>query len=155
MEERKPIELRSEKVRNIIGQIPPVLLRYGTVIISMTLAALCILSMYIPYRETVSVHIIIEQSNDTVYGLALVPKDRILLMRQGSRAMIDDSLSGSPEATVSHISTLPARSDGRQREVRIAFPPTATMQPGDVLEGRIVLSDMSVFNRFIQSLRGR
>ena len=47
MEERKPIELRSEKVRNIIGQIPPVLLRYGTVIIGVTLAALCMLSMYI------------------------------------------------------------------------------------------------------------
>ena len=38
MEERKPIELRSEKVRSIIGQIPPVLLRYGTVIIGVTLA---------------------------------------------------------------------------------------------------------------------
>ena len=49
MEERQPIELRSEKVRNIIGQIPPVLLRYGTVIIGVTLAALCMLSMYIPY----------------------------------------------------------------------------------------------------------
>lgn len=69
--------------------------------------------------------------------------------------MIHDPLSGSPEATVSHISTVPARSDGRRREVRIAFPPTVTMQPGDVLEGRIILSDMSVFNRFLQSLRGR
>ena len=155
MEERKPIELRSEKVRNIIGQIPPVLLRYGTVIIGLTLVALCMLSMYIPYRETVPVHIVIDQSNDTIYGLALVPKDRIISMRQGNRVMIHDPLSGSPEATVSHILTIPARSDGRQREVRIAFPPTATMQPGDVLEGRIVLSDVSVFNRFIQSLRGR
>ncbi|BAR48833.1 hypothetical protein TFKS16_0817 [Tannerella forsythia KS16] len=155
MEERKPIELRSEKVRNIIGQIPPVLLRYGTVIIGVTLAALCMLSMYIPYRETVPVHIVIEQSNDMVYGLALVPKDRILLMQTGNRVMIHDPLSGSPEATVSHISTVPARSDGRRREVRIAFPPTVTMQPGDVLEGRIILSDMSVFNRFLQSLRGR
>ena len=69
--------------------------------------------------------------------------------------MIHDPLSGSPEATVSHISTVPARSDGRRREVRIAFPSTVTMQPGDVLEGRIILSDMSVFNRFLQSLRGR
>ena len=40
MEQNRQIEIRSEKVRNIIGQVPPVLLRYGIYTITLSLLIL-------------------------------------------------------------------------------------------------------------------
>ena len=50
------LELRSEKVRSIIGQVPPSLLRYGalailaTLVILVYVATLFLTSRYIPVR---------------------------------------------------------------------------------------------------------
>jgi hypothetical protein len=51
------IELRSEKVRNIVGKIPPALMRYGIAIIGIVLIVIFIISLIIPYRETVDLSI--------------------------------------------------------------------------------------------------
>ena len=53
------IELRSEKVRNIIGQIPPMLLRHGAAIIGAALLAMVSISVFIPYQESVHVEVTI------------------------------------------------------------------------------------------------
>ena len=57
---KNPVELRSERVRNIIGRIPSVLVRYGTLVIGLALSALFAVSAFIPYRETVPVKISVE-----------------------------------------------------------------------------------------------
>lgn len=41
-DEQKRIELRSEKVRNIIGQVPPFLIRWGNTILVIILLLLII-----------------------------------------------------------------------------------------------------------------
>jgi hypothetical protein len=51
--ERNNIELRSEKVRNIIGQIPPFWVRTGTVVIILILIALGYAAWKVPYPFTV------------------------------------------------------------------------------------------------------
>lgn len=43
------IELRSEKVRNIIGKVPPRLVRIGTVVITIIILALVVAFYKIPY----------------------------------------------------------------------------------------------------------
>lgn len=43
------IELRSEKVRNLIGEIPPSLIRWGTVIIVAIFLALILVLCFVPY----------------------------------------------------------------------------------------------------------
>jgi hypothetical protein len=58
----KDIELRSEKVRNITGKIPPVLVRYGITVIAITLLALFVISLIIPYRETIDLSITIHSN---------------------------------------------------------------------------------------------
>jgi hypothetical protein len=63
MELHKPIEIRSEKVRNIIGQIPPVLLRYGIIIITISLITLGIVASLIPYQQTIETQITINQDS--------------------------------------------------------------------------------------------
>lgn len=43
------IELRSEKVRKLIGEIPPSLVRWGTVIIAIILIGLLMAVWLLPY----------------------------------------------------------------------------------------------------------
>lgn len=64
--EIKQIELRSEKVRNIIGQIPPVLLRYGITIIGVSLLMLIGISAFIPYQSTVDIRITVRQDTSGI-----------------------------------------------------------------------------------------
>jgi len=152
MKEERPIELRSEKVRNIIGRTPSVLIRYGTMIIGAALLMLCAVSAFIPYQETVPVTITIQQTDTGLQGVALVPKDRLPLVHSGSKVTIDDPLAGFIEATVSGTSKKPAPADGRQREVTIRFTSADHLHSGDVMDGRIILSDVPVLQRFLQSV---
>ncbi len=58
------LELRSEKVRNIIGQVPPVLLRYGIMIMGGALLILVGVSAFIPYQPGIDVEITVTQSDN-------------------------------------------------------------------------------------------
>ena len=43
------IELRSEKVRNLLGEIPPLLVRWGMVIIVAIFLAILLVVCFVPY----------------------------------------------------------------------------------------------------------
>jgi hypothetical protein len=47
------IELRSEKVRNIIGRIPPLLIRSGITLIALLITGLAVAACFIPFPENV------------------------------------------------------------------------------------------------------
>lgn len=75
MEENKPIELRSEKVRNIIGRMPPVLVRYGTAIISLALCMLVAAAAFIPYQPKISIEItVMQDEGGKVHYIARIPQ---------------------------------------------------------------------------------
>lgn len=61
MEEEKKqersYELRSEKVRSIVGQIPSSLIRYGITAIGMVLLCLFAVAFFLPYKPTLSTHL--------------------------------------------------------------------------------------------------
>ena len=48
------IELRSEKVRHIIGEIPSRIVRYGITVITFVILGLLIGAYFIPFPETIS-----------------------------------------------------------------------------------------------------
>jgi hypothetical protein len=57
MEEEKQersFELRSEKVRSIVGQIPPSLVRYGITVIGIVLLCLLAVAYFLPYKQVYS-----------------------------------------------------------------------------------------------------
>ncbi|WP_373810677.1 hypothetical protein [Porphyromonas macacae] len=58
MEDRKKqersFELRSEKVRSIVGQIPPSLVRYGITVIGAVLLCLFMIGYFLPYKQVYS-----------------------------------------------------------------------------------------------------
>lgn len=49
--QERSYELRSEKVRSIVGYVPPVLTRYGISIIAIGAVLLFIISAFIPYQQ--------------------------------------------------------------------------------------------------------
>ena len=51
------IELKSEKVRNIVGRMPPTIIRYGCCIITLVIVTVIGVSMLIPYKETLTINI--------------------------------------------------------------------------------------------------
>ncbi|PVX51927.1 HlyD family secretion protein [Balneicella halophila] len=57
----KSIELRSEKVRNIVGQIPSLLIRQGILIIGLALLILVGVSAFIPYKKTLPIEVTIQR----------------------------------------------------------------------------------------------
>lgn len=78
MEENTQIELRSEKVRNIIGQVPSVLLRYGISIIGISLLMLVAIAAFIPYQPSFSTEIKVTQdTSSTLLYTANIPHEAI------------------------------------------------------------------------------
>lgn len=74
MEEHLGIELRSEKVRNIIGKIPPSLVRYGIGYITLLLLLLGMGAFYIPYSESIRAEVsVLPISGREVTAQALLP----------------------------------------------------------------------------------
>lgn len=66
MTEKKNIELRSEKVRNIIGQVPSVLLRYGMALIGVVLLLLVGIAAFIPYQENLPISAVVHTSPQSI-----------------------------------------------------------------------------------------
>ncbi|MCI6161228.1 MAG: hypothetical protein MR681_07840 [Prevotella sp.] len=52
MKRETEIELRSEKVRNLLGEIPPSLVRWGTVIIVAVFLVLLLVVCFMPYPHS-------------------------------------------------------------------------------------------------------
>ena len=63
MQKGTEIELRSEKVRNLLGEIPPALVRWGTVIIVAIFLVLLLVVCFMPYHysqgESILQHILL------------------------------------------------------------------------------------------------
>lgn len=49
--QERSFELRSEKVRSIVGQIPSSLVRYGIATIALVLLCLFTVAYFLPYRQ--------------------------------------------------------------------------------------------------------
>lgn len=66
-EQERNYELRSEKVRSIVGQIPPALVRYGTIILFAVLLALFGIAYFMPYKQVYSGTITFYDTPSTAY----------------------------------------------------------------------------------------
>lgn len=49
MDKEHQIELRSEKVKKLLGEIPPALVRWGTIIILVIFVSLLLVVCFMPY----------------------------------------------------------------------------------------------------------
>ena len=80
------IELRSEKVRHIIGEIPSGIVRYGITIITIVLLVLLVGAYFIPYPETISTRIEIA---DRRQGTVAIPYQYVNTVKKGMNVSIE------------------------------------------------------------------
>ena len=80
------IELRSEKVRHIIGEIPSRIVRYGITVITIVILGLLIGAYFIPYPETISAKV---QMTNAYQGTIAIPYKYVNTMASGMTANIE------------------------------------------------------------------
>lgn len=80
------IELRSEKTRKLIGQIPPRLVRCGTLIITVIALALLAVAYFVPYPQKIVTETVVSNS-DSVF--ALIPFEYVADIQVGTLATIE------------------------------------------------------------------
>lgn len=80
------IELRSEKVRHIIGEIPSGIVRYGITIITIVILVLLVGAYFIPYPETISARI---EMTDRQQGTVDIPYKYVNTIARGMTANIE------------------------------------------------------------------
>ena len=80
------IELRSEKVRHIIGEIPSGIVRYGITIITIVILVLLVGAYFIPYPETISARI---EMTDRQQGTVDIPYKYVNWVVKGKNVSIE------------------------------------------------------------------
>lgn len=90
------IELRSEKVRNIVGQVPSLLLRRGITVIASVVILVFVGTYFIQYPETIQAKFILKEKGATYYGEAFVPYAYLQKIKIGQKVRI--ILEGYPSS---------------------------------------------------------
>lgn len=80
------IELRSEKVRHIIGEIPSKIVLYGIMIITVVILGLLAGAYFIPYPETISAKV---QMTNARQGTIAVPYKYVNALARGMTVNIE------------------------------------------------------------------
>jgi hypothetical protein len=85
--------LRSEKVRNIIGQIPPTLLQYGIGTIGLSLLLLVVIAAFIPHQPSFDTEITVTQGeNGRLHFTAYIPQRAMKAQRRMADMTINNEL---------------------------------------------------------------
>lgn len=146
MEEKDNIELRSEKVRKIIGKVPPRLVRTGTVVVTVVLLALALAAYKVPYPITV-------EAQGVVQGEVLrmtVPYRYLYLFDTPRKVRV--SYEGHPDKeygyVVAHYSpTLLHTQDGNQFLAFANIKGTKGVYRYQKASVRIVVSDKTLWQQ--------
>lgn len=147
------IELRSEKVRHIIGQVPPALVRIGTMVITLVVIALAIAFYTIRYPITIEAQGKVTRSDSVEL---LVPYKYLYLFDEPRTARITLEGQDNDDAPIvcsitSHndkLHTIPGNhyfaAKAPIRGCRIS------VQPGLNVSARIVVSDKTLWQQIFR-----
>jgi hypothetical protein len=169
MDDKKDIELRSEKVRNIVGQIPPILLRRGITIISFILLSLFVSAYFIPYPETIHLDIQLQDVSNSEKIKGTAHCSPLIKSKLKEEQTISLELSGYPasifgliEGQILIINPIPESdiSDQPLFKIEISFPRELKTSYNKIIPyfpqmkgtGTILLSNETILKRFITSI---
>lgn len=77
------IELRSKKTRQVIGNMPKGIVRYGTTVISLIIIVLLVVSYFVPYPENLKSTVMVKSTDDEILICAYIPYSHINTVREG------------------------------------------------------------------------
>ena len=137
---KNDIELRSEKVRNIVGHIPPILLRRGITVTSIVMVLVIAGICFIPYTETITVPVTMSvyPNQVDVYSSIIYTSDKYTeTLKKGAKIKIE--LLGFPrneygeiEGEISRVYS--ALDNGKGIKVDVSFPNELRTSKGYIIE---------------------
>lgn len=145
MPENKDIELRSDRVRKIVGKIPPAVDRYGISIIGFLLIVMVGVSMVIPYKETINFTISFSPEVSCKSGVALVDSQQATSLKTGMVVSFD--LYGEKEEAI--IEKISAHRINGKYQVEIVLPDGDEITVPMKVEGTITLLDKTWFQKIV------
>ena len=148
--ETDKIELRSEKVRHIIGQVPPTLMRTGTMVITLVVIALAVAFYIIRYPITIEAQGKVTR-NDSVE--LLVPYKYLYLFDESRTARI--TIEGQAEDAAPIVCPITSHNenllivDGNHYFTAKTYIRSngTSVQPGLNVLARIVVSDKTLWQQ--------
>ena len=167
MEEKVNIEFRSERVRNLIGQIPPVIIRAGISVIFFIIVVLLIGSWFFKFEYTIKSTATINQNNDSLIIQLKIPANEIIKIKTGQKVILD--FNNMPnlynEKLVTEIQNIPnilvINEDGGfytaviilSEETKIESGRTLSIKKEIKANAVIVTAKISLFNRIMEPIR--
>ena len=150
------IELRSEKVRHIIGEIPSRIVRYGITIITIVILGLLTGAYFIPYPETISAKV---QMTNAHQGSISIPYKYVNTIARGMTANIEFEgydaetygVANGVITTISHIPQQAATGNVFTAQVRITDC-KYNLISGMTGTAFILVSNESILQRIIQRI---
>lgn len=159
MEEEKQersFELRSEKVRSIVGQIPSSLVRYGITAIGVVLLCLFVVAYFLPYKQVYSGTAIIQEAPITTSDST----DITILLRFENKQPVNVNrqilyLQTSNGTSVGTIRKLSAVRDTLARQETLCRFKTTEIQPlqNQIVDFKLVVSSSSLLQKLLGNFR--
>lgn len=143
MSEIEEIELRSERVRNIVGKIPPAIDRYGITVIGLVLAMIVAVSMLIPYQRIIYFTVIANDPNPSTCVAYVEPQIKQQL-RTGMKVSID--VHGLKTEGI--ITSMSEKRVNGFHKVQISLHETDEIISLSELQASVILSEKSWFETF-------
>ena len=147
MAEDRNIELRSEKVRNIVGKIPPAVDRYGITVIGLVLVVALVVSMLIPYKETVSFGVRFNPAQSKTEGVAYLETQQVRVLHEG----IPVTIIVKGEMVAGEIVYVSEKRVNGKYEVHIRISENDEITIEDELDAEVVVMEKCWF----EAVRGR
>jgi hypothetical protein len=154
--EPKDIELRSERVRYVIGRIPPILIRGGITFISILIFSLIAAAWFIPYPENLNIEIEVKSERE---AMSLVKYKYVDLLKEEMPVEIilegyDSRIYGYIKGSIQSINNDIIQKDGQNYFVIVIRVHSQTNIMKDKMkgEGFILLSNESVLKKIKNKL---
>jgi len=165
--EKDNIELRSEKVRNLIGQIPPVIIRAGISVIFLIILILLIGSWFFKFEYTIKTTATINQNTENLIIELKIPANEISKIKTGQKVILN--FNNIPnlynEDILTEIQTIPTTleitEDGGFYTAEIVLPEKTKTVTGKALfirtktqaNAEIITDKISLFDRITEPIR--
>jgi uncharacterized protein YsxB (DUF464 family) len=167
VDQKDNIELRSEKVRNLIGQIPPVIVRAGISVIFVITLLLLIGSCYFKYEYNIKTIATVSQNTEYLIIELKIPANEMSKIKTGQKVILN--FNNIPnlynENIVTEIQTIPnileITEDGGFYMAEINLPEKTKTASGKTLSIRtktqanaeILTDKISLFDRITKPVR--
>ena len=172
-EKEKMLELRSEEVQEVMGKVPPVLLRWGITVLTLVVVTLLVVSYLLKYPDTISGPVTFIRILPTVQlstgktmssCTMLIPAQGSGKVHVGQRTIVrvlnfPDQEFGYLEGRVEHLSDTPDSNGRYVVHIRfdkglvtnygIQLPNTMQMQGS----AEIITEDIRLIVRFFEPLK--